>query len=316
MEDQIYEMVRKFNEEVLSHYDLDLKSYEFFGQENSYILKFKRYGFQNSKFFKPTSSKLVHFTNIHGLSGIIGDGGVRLSGLNTCNDPNELIYFMKLFKNGEIFLDRVSEYSKNVLNLSCCSSEIIGSYEELNQWRLYGDNCSGFAIEMEYIEPKFKQHLSFDFLKVNYLNDEDILKFKDLYEIFIRKNQIGISIDFSSILSSLSMFIKSKHFITERECRIILDCNSLIPENKDTTFKFSKNSNVIQYLFPFERALRIKDEESTDDNSPKLILKNIYVGHRNKGNFENMKRNICFLLEKKDITIDNILLSEMGDYYN
>lgn len=53
---------------------------------------------EGSQFYYSEGNTFVHFTNLNAAKGILSEGCINLSGLNTSTDKNEILLNLKPFK--------------------------------------------------------------------------------------------------------------------------------------------------------------------------------------------------------------------------
>lgn len=108
---------------------------------------------------------IFHYTNDIGLKGILESGQLRMTDINSLNDPSELRHGLfrakKIFDTVELsepFKTQVNKYTEtigneplefgrdkfNFVNMYTCSFSLDGN--DLGQWRAYANNGCGFAL--------------------------------------------------------------------------------------------------------------------------------------------------------------------------
>jgi tetratricopeptide (TPR) repeat protein len=90
--------------------------------------------------------ELIHYTTINSLFEIINSKKLRLGNASQMNDPQELSFFLKKFK--EFISPEFYEQANNMFLISFCeyNSKAENNNEHFNMWRNYGDNGNGVGI--------------------------------------------------------------------------------------------------------------------------------------------------------------------------
>jgi hypothetical protein len=135
--------------------ELEDKLKDFYAQATSVIQNFVN----PLNVMKPPAI-IYHYTDDHGLRGILERGSLRFTNVFSLNDPSELRHGMShaaeilasVASSGpphcKFFADRFLDFVKHGLHQSAqfftCSFSANG--DELGQWRAYADDGHGFAI--------------------------------------------------------------------------------------------------------------------------------------------------------------------------
>lgn len=150
---------------------------------------------------------------------------LRFSGLSGMNDISEINYvedYLGLERKPDII--QSLEYSNKLNSKYIMSTSMLN--DDLNQWRLYGDDCKGVSIEFEMNENKNKnlyiKKVSYSKLIQNGLGQ--IYRHFELEAlknfIFAIKSVFNISFEFKS-LDIWKHFFKSHEYEVEQEVRVL-----------------------------------------------------------------------------------------------
>lgn len=159
-------------------------------------------------------NSFYHYTSFETLFKIIQSGKIRLSSLAGLNDKSEIDLVNRYMgiKSSNPYNYITMLYS-NAHFIFCCSEK----KDDLNQWRLYGDNCMGVMLKFEidkYSNP-FKNLLV---SKISY----DLKHFDIIKQWFSKfKNEFQISFGFRQI-DYWKFFYKEKDYADECEVRVVV----------------------------------------------------------------------------------------------
>lgn len=244
---------------------------------------------------RPT--RLVHYTTLQGLMGIVHQRGFWMTDARFLNDLSEvehgLQYIAKLLQKlstKKRYLrfasiikraaERLPDFAKNCYYITCFSLEA----DLLEQWRAYGSNGSGVAIEFEVKEmnlpfwalPIISLH---NVLYTNHEKNKVILSVirrfareygRDLSEIsdanetdeiaaYLKKNPDDLDHPYGDHLASAlrahAFCFKDKAFTSEREVRMVFQ------ERTDVTEHFAKLNfrEAKEALIPFVCSYELKN---------------------------------------------------------
>jgi hypothetical protein len=188
--------------------------------------------------FQLNSNKvLYHYTSFETLLNILKSGKIKFSGVAGFNDANELRSKSTIIGSG-----LKHPYNKTRMNIinnryAFCLSK---REDDLNQWRLYGDDgkgiCLGFKIETKKLNTK-----KFYAGEIIY-GDTIKLFINEIINYISKKWDYTLNIDHSS---KWGYFIKGQEWEDEREVRLLLITTKGDP-NYDIN-SWSSNSHGILY---------------------------------------------------------------------
>lgn len=224
--------------------------------------------------------KLYRYSTIDAIFSTIKYFTYRLNGIQGMNDQKEgLFLFEKLFDNGQEFNDRTND-----IFISSCSTK----YDNLTMWRLYGDNSKGASITLELIEDY--KNKPFYIKKLYYRNFERIKSKIQLLNAQI--NELGYGLD-NKMFSLLPFFIKSYHYDTEAEVRVLYDRS--LNDNNGTTLCEWGISEPYKIIRPYVD-IKIFEENSKDYNEIlPFRIKEIILGPNCPFSKRNIEQIIYYL---------------------
>ena len=178
---------------------------------------------------------ICRYTSLESLFSVLKFKTLRMNGLPGMNDRNEglfawdMIYRVEKTKNEE-YKKRKSEIN-NVFIVSFSAKKLI---DDLNQWRLYGDDAKGVCCVYKVLNEKLKDR--FFLHEVRYIHnnkneevpDELLRRFKDYSESQSRLSYYD--------LSPAIFFYKPDDFRSEDEIRLLVD-NKKTSAYKTDVFK-------------------------------------------------------------------------------
>lgn len=251
--------------------------------------------FQNKLFVLLFSTEVnkdfFHYTTFDSAISIIQSKSIRFSGILGLNDKSETYYTDHL-------LNRLIINPFHHTRISSFNSRFIFSNslqkDELNQWRLYGDN--GCGISLEFQKQIQSNKYSFVFGKIAYGEN-----------IFLVLNQLieGLIEGFNSlaIFSQMSLwknFVKHLDYKQENELRVLFYNRKKFGNTKNLTFK--KNSFGI--FNPFVEF---------DFNDLPFKLKTIWLGPK-LPNPELNKGQLRYYLNSNSMNYVNIEISKKDHF--
>lgn len=257
--------------------------------------------------------KIYHYTDLHGLKGIISSSSLWATNFSFLNDSNELTHGLKCLENALQYLqDELSpktlqfiqqalthfkmHRASHVYNLSFCLEPDL-----LSQWRGYG-NTQGVCLEFD--DEELMASLDFQRYKVIknrviYTKEESTIEARDEILAFFRQPEVQSEINddviyetihATNLAHSLPPFFKNDGFREEQEFRL-----AILPDEPFDGVNFRINGNgLVPYLI-----INAKD---------KLSLKGIRIGPR--CNRSMMMEGISFLLQSQGYNSTNISFTE------
>lgn len=226
---EMHELSEKYIQEVLVHLGISSSLLEEFRHSymvsvspGSFTLSFSLGAFVNAiSGIKPKGNRFVHFTSIRNLFSILQENSIRLYSLTGVNDLSEIQHTLKdIAPNYPGFRldDIVHSMKERTFVFSLCQSEIIGSKNELNMWRLYGDDANGCCIEFE-IEHGYSTERDFGLGNCIY-QELSLQRFLLANQEF--ENQTGRRLsNLSEVLKWPACYMKNHVFEIEQEIRLI-----------------------------------------------------------------------------------------------
>lgn len=222
--------------------------------------------------FKPKESTFIHFTSLKSLASILTEKSIRLYSANEMNDLSEINHYAKIF---EIEDRTIQQFKNEVFIMSCCSSSILKTEDELTLWRLYGNDGYGCGIIFEYNEDASDTNTHR--YNINYIDDK-----QEKFELFFHKHvefnnkHSTCKINADKFILDLSVFHKSKHFKIEKEERLF--CRKYLHEERFWDFN-SKNKLVSYIKIPLDYSIN-KERLDYARITPKIRIKKIIFGHK------------------------------------
>lgn len=169
--------------------------------------------FRDSQYFEDTARSFVHFTSVPSLISICNEGFIRMSTLNSANDPDEVLFSVKR-KFPELASTHIlEEYQKDVFSLSLCDEEKV---RDLNLWRFYGGNGNGVALHLKVANSPINWS-NFHLSKIFYGEEN----FSALSSYLNHLNSFEFRDKVYPMLTPLLAFHKSKIFKSEAEYRLM-----------------------------------------------------------------------------------------------
>lgn len=253
------------------------------------------------EWFISKTDKLVHYTNLDGLMGIIESGGFWLSDIRFLNDSEE-------YENGRIFVKNKVEEFLGFDEFECLKEIFEGALEKLQlplertyyicsfsenedsleQWRAYSNGKEGLALifsnkSKEWTSP-FEIHPQLTLTDVIYDNDIKNEIIKEILYIFLKeytedkgRDILGPTVWSEHLMSSLSMLFnvfKHNAFKSEEEVRMILHSG---PVEKGTLKLKYRVTN--ERIIPYINSSSLYNEKFIEEyRTDKLPLEKIIIG--------------------------------------
>lgn len=285
--------------------------------------------FKGSPYYFPVGpdTRLVHYTSIQGLLGILREGALRLYSLSHSDDPNE---FTHMAGPSGFVGDELRRYKDRLLTISMVDISHDGAQEELDHWRTYGSDGRGvgivFSIESDSDDEWRDYHLG----RISYSEEEAqwLRNLPERLKDFQEREHFHVQ-------DAHKLFVKPfalhKHSIFQRE-------------NEVRLLHYVKHSGVVGYkdqkdLFPdlnrfgnpswFHRLQLHKaqntEQEPLNNNemeelvrkmTPRLKVERIIVGYRtSRIQFDHLKLT-CFMLASRSLgSVVSVEQSRFTDYF-
>ncbi|WP_210409642.1 DUF2971 domain-containing protein [Leptospira congkakensis] len=194
--------------------------------------------------------RFYHYSSFESVINILKTQKIRFSSIAGLNDKSEIYYTEKLL-NREIkqpYHPKRIQYFNSRFILSNSLNQ-----DELNQWRLYGENGKGICLEFK----KVNKHIinsNFSFGKIAYGNN--------IYQIFLELI-IGLIKNYNSIvifnqLDLWKHFVKHEDYKPENELRILFHNSKKNGTSKALNFRTNSFGIFCPYIefdfseLPFE----------------------------------------------------------------
>ena len=273
---------------------------------------------------------LYHYCSMESLYGIISSGNIWLSNSDYSNDPNE----NKIAKN---LLEEIAKNSSNknikkfaslvlsdkveiITNMAAyvfCLSE---KNDDLNQWRIYGDNGYGAMFGLKTNTDFFSCHRLW-----NILNDEkacptlekiyfdkciyDSNEQKKIVEFFLsmfslvaKENEKVAIFNFKIFFKLISSFFKHESYKDENEWRLV--CLPVTQSQHNTVkyeVKYRTTRGLIVSYIEINYSINAKFKNMPF--SVILIGSNAYNTQKEIMDFVSSKGHLCERLSKSEIKI-------------
>ena len=166
----------------------------------------------------------VHFTSLASLFGMFEQGGMRLYDSHFVNDPNEGRFFDEHSNLSESLYSFCHDIAVPVYMASfTITGQDVNRHDQLNYWRLYGDQCRGCSILIP-MQPNVFRRVLYGQQEVEKTAQtlrpilDDLVP---LAEISPKSYQL-LSEAIHDALSTLRYLYKSEDYKDEYECRMIL----------------------------------------------------------------------------------------------
>ena len=204
------------------------------------VANFVRATLKTSIFTAKPRQHLYHYTTIEGLMGICTSRSIRATDLLYMNDPSEYGYASKIIdevtKEYAATHPGFEKYARSVqrnpldLGLRVYAACFCEEKDLLSQWRAYGRQGTGYAIEFSWAKLRINRAVD-GFGRVEYdehtqkeilnqiltsLEGDESFEHRDQHEIFA-----GIASGLTNALLPVRAFLKSKTFREEKEWRMI-----------------------------------------------------------------------------------------------
>lgn len=262
-------------------------------------LKGTHYVFSKNKSF-------IHYTSsLQSLFEILNTGYLRLSNLQSLNDPQELCFLQNTL--GIRFTpDQINEFKNQYFTASFCKILDEDKPDSFPMWRLYGGDGYGAAIVFEVLNAK-ANWFKYLFAKVQYGQNRSLTKFRDFlafHNDFQLRYHNPIQ-NWPKSLIALMALHKNQIWSYEKEIRLLthypFDEYSLEEHAWDSQMcnlkhSISKNGKHYSYvelpLFDSIEYKRLKTrmkelgyEGHLETSMPILKIKKIILGYRLGDNF-------------------------------
>lgn len=200
--------------------------------------------------------EVVKYTSLQTLLATLTSGKIRINSIVGMNDKTETNFMIEMIKNFRESIEK--EGDEYILANRKFITSFSRKKDDLNMWRLYGDNARGVCL---VFAPKSPQDGSLRKIKYVAEGDELMLKINKLMTALKEKN---INFCFNKILSN-QHFIKHEDYVNEDEYRYYLE------SDKPAGWYINNDNNV---MTPYVE----KDLFGNGANSFPFQLKSIILG--------------------------------------
>jgi len=206
--------------------------------------------------------KFYHYTSFENLFKIIDCGKLHLNSLIGLNDKSEVDFVNNFMGKGFANPHHPVPVAYHNTHFIFCLSENV---DQLNQWRLYGDDAAGAMLEFDIDHQMFSDK-SMKISKITY----DLKLFEIIKDwLAYCRDDLNISFGFYQI-DYWKFFYKNKDYQDEKEVRLLLK-NSL-NENKPSfipeKYKLNRYGIIVPYV----------EINCLGSDSDLIRLKNIMLG--------------------------------------
>lgn len=256
--------------------------------------------YTSTQYYYDTNNKdFIHFTSLNSLLSIIENRCIKLYTLDNANDPNEIDFISKKYKN----LYEYRELKKEIFSFSFSKKNC---QNDLNLWRFYGLEGKGIGIIFGFVNTPDKWR-NFHLSEIFYGNCKEKKRIDNLNKALLKYNKNKLPI--SSNLNLLYGFHKPKAFNEEKEVRLIFysqyDTEKQINKSHTTYSNsnikgkqhpliqksFSKYNEVVRYLsLPLLSKFNDEVDEHFLEYSPQIKIKGVALGFQISKKKENATR--------------------------
>lgn len=271
-------------------------------------------------FNKPQKSQglIFHYSNMDALLKIFSSGKIRLYDLSTMNDPSELSLFKQNWS--EAFERYFVKYPAEESNKSYIENTLFRNFDgsqqdtmfaicfsqngdDLNQWRLYGDNGNGvyIAFDREKLLKKYDKYYLDD---IEYFDDVSELCEKLISEEigYLKRDDMTA---YHSFVAQNNNWHKYKYvdYATEKESRLTYVLRSSYVICNNTITKLINALDFKDVMFDAKNGIVRRYIELDLDSS---CIDHICIGPLNNTTYATMKL-LCakFSIDIEDVYISN-----------
>lgn len=158
--------------------------------------------------------EVVKYTSFQTLLATLISGKMRINSIVGMNDKTETNFMIDIIKNFRESIEK--EGDEYILANRKFITSFSGKKDDLNMWRLYGDNARGVCLVFS-----LKSQQDSSLRKIKYVAEEDELILK-INRLMISLKKKNINFCFNKMLSNLH-FIKHKDYVDEDEYRYYLE---------------------------------------------------------------------------------------------
>lgn len=231
--------------------------------------------------------EIARYTTFETGFEIIRNGNIRMNSLVSMNDKSETDFLPELVSN---FEDETEEmYDKILLAdrkfISCFTTKI----DDLDMWRLYGNNARGICLV-------FKRTPKDDLYKISYINPSSA--------VVKEMNSFMDKLKDDKIRFKFILFQKYRHYMKHNDYKSEDEYRFLVESNNSNGWYINKENNI---LTPFASRELKKSLNDNQPNSYPFMLYKIILGPSSANSYTNI---IQFYDLIKDIGYDEMIISE------
>lgn len=212
------------------------------------------YNFFNNLFYDQRLKEFYHYTSFNSLFHIINSGKLHLNSLVGLNDKSEIGLVNNFMgRNSQAKLDPVTMMYHNKHFIFCLSE----NKDQLNQWRLYGDDATGVMIEFDI------DHYHFAYRNILLSRITYNLKIFEIIKDWLENCKEELDVHFGFYLIDFwKFFYKNEDYKDEAEVRLLIrnlcgDSHRIFTEQ----FRLNRYNMIVPYIEIFclgEKASFIK----------------------------------------------------------
>ena len=235
--------------------------------------------------------EVVKYTSIQTILATLISGKMRINSIVGMNDKTETNFMIDIIKNFRESIEK--EGDEYILANRKFITSFSGKKDDLNMWRLYGDNARGVCLVFS-----LKSQQDSSLRKIKYVAEEDELILK-INRLMISLKKKNINFCFNKMLSNLH-FIKHKDYVDEDEYRYYLE------SDKPAGWYINNDNNV---MTPYVE----KNLFGNGVNSFPFQLKSIILGPAMVAQDVNFFQ-VKTLLNVNHILLDKVEKSKISSY--
>lgn len=199
------------------------------------------YNFFNNLFYDQRLKAFYHYTSFNSLFQIINSGKLHLNSLVGLNDKSEIGLVNNFMgRSQQSKLEPVTMMYHNKHFIFCLSEK----EDQLNQWRLYGDDAAGVMIEFDI------DHYHFAYRNILLSKITYNLKVFEIIKEWLNycKNELGVNFGFY-LIDFWKFFYKNEDYKDEAEVRLLVrnmdgDGHATFSEQ----FKLNRYNMIVPYI--------------------------------------------------------------------
>lgn len=207
------------------------------------------------------TEEIAKYTTLETLISVLKTGKIWMNSLVSMNDKTETDFLEEIIRNYK------EEYELEFDKYLFADRQFITSFtkriDELDMWRLYGDNARGVCMVFER-----KNKTEDGLFKIRYV-DPDAESLQEVADLMTGLSEKGIRFR-SNLLQKFRHFLKHSDYAAEEECRLLVSC-----EKPDGWFINRGNGILTPYI---QKSIGREGEELAADNEYPFRLSRIILG--------------------------------------